>query len=216
MEAASPSFLAASQEDQMLSRLSTRSSKTRKTFCLSCRRKQIAASLTLWSSPIRLLPTLILEFWSTDILVALFQITNSWKSTSSLGSFRHQPHEITISKASNPTVTRSSLKTVTKIPTACLRSCQTTICNPREVLVQACITKTMAWRWTGVPRPFRSQILTAWCQTSSSSWQSSILEAVVVTPLATAGTSMAITPLPLESVKGLRLAPPRLTVNAIV
>ena len=170
MEAASPSFLAASQEDQMLSRLSTRSSKTRKTFCLSCRRKQIAASLTLWSSPIRLLPTLILEFWSTDILVTLFHRTNSWKSTSSLGSFRHQPHEITISKASNPTVTRSSLKTVIKIPTACLRSCQTTICKPRAIImVQTRPTKTKVWRWTGAPRLFPSHTLIAWCQTSFSS-----------------------------------------------
>ena len=143
-------------------------SKTRKTFCSSCRKKAITASLTLWSSHIQITLTFLSEFWSTATLVTPNHLTSSWKNTSSLGSFQNQPHEITITKASNPMVTLSSLKTAIKIPTTCLRSCQTTTGKPRAVTFQAhWLTKPKVWPWTGVPRPSRSQTLIVWCQTSS-------------------------------------------------
>ena len=113
----------------MPSRSSTPSSKTINTFCSSCRKNSLPGNLTLWSSHIQITMTFLSEFWSTTILVTLNQRTSPWKNTSSSGSFPSQPPQIKITRVSNPTETSSSLKTVTQIPTACLRSCQTIIFN---------------------------------------------------------------------------------------
>ena len=72
-------------------------------------------------------------------------------------------------QVSDPTDTPSSLKTVTQIPTACLRSCQTMIFKLQAIaIVQIWFMKNMVSQWIGVPRPLRSQTLIALCQSSSS------------------------------------------------
>lgn len=163
-------------------------------------------SLTLWSSPIQISPTLILEFWSIATLDTLHQRTTSWEITSSLASFQHQRHKVKVTKVSGPAEASSSFTTAMQIQTVFLRSCQTLIFKLQAVMLRARVLKTEVSPWTGAQRAFPSHILIAWCQTSSTSWQSSILEAVAVTPPATAGR-MALTPLPLVFAEDLQTFP---------
>ena len=83
-------FLIASRIDQMVRRLLTRSSKTRKMFCLSWRKTSIAASGTLWFSPTRITLTSILASWWTTTLVTPNQKTSSCRNTYSLASSLNQ------------------------------------------------------------------------------------------------------------------------------
>ena len=169
MAVASPSFPAASLEDHMRIWLLEQYSEIRKMSCWSCRRRLTAASHTPWSNLIHLSVVRILGFWSTASQVTQHHRTPLWKNIFFSASFLHQLHEVTVTKASNPTGTRSSLETATKILTACLRSCQTTIYKPPVAIIRTWFTRAPVSPWAGVPRPFPSPILIAWCQTSSSS-----------------------------------------------
>jgi len=128
--------------------MSTPSSRTKKTFFSSCKKCWSQRVLHPHSATSQVLQ--LSDFPLTTSLVAPNHSTSTWKSKSSLGSFRYQPPKIRITKASNLTDTRSTLKTVPQIPTPWAA----TVIRDRTAREKR---KKKVWQWTGGPRPFQSK-----------------------------------------------------------